>query len=125
MSVAREVAVDYDLQALAEAARKAGMIVTHNARARGWAGSTMAQNCELVITDPKDHYGLDMGFKKMPDGKVKLFADNHGQRVQRTLAEVILPRYIEVMTQRDSRRRFKITQQKQTGQTIEIRVGRA
>lgn len=128
MSVARQVEVDYDLQVLAEAARDVGFIVQRNAPAKGWGRSTMQANCDLVLTNPKNAYGLDIGFKKMPDGKIKLFADNHGEAVQKELAEKILPRYIERMIQNDrqaQRARFAVTGRNQVGRVITLNIGRA
>lgn len=127
MSVAREVEVDYDLNTLAQAAKDVGFIVQRHATARGWAGKTMQTNCDLVLTNPKNAYGLDAGFKVMPNGKTKLFADNHGEAIQRELAEKVLPRYIERMIENDKqaqRARFAVTGRNQVGRVVTINIGR-
>jgi hypothetical protein len=122
MSVARQVEIDYDLEILAEAAKDVGYIVTRNTGARDYWGGKMkgAERCDLVISS-KSHK-FDMGFVRQPDGKTKLFADEHGGYVKNDLVNKILPRYAERMLERD--RRFKVTSRVETAQTITLTVGR-
>lgn len=122
MSIAREVQVAYDLDVLAKAATDLGFIVNRNKGARGWYGVMAgAENCELVLTSKAHRF--DMGFVRQADNTVKLYADEHGGHVMKDLADRLLPRYAEVMLERD--RRFRITERKVVGQTIELHVGRA
>lgn len=118
MSVARTVDVAYDLKTLREAARELGFLTT-TGTARGWYGTMQgAENCELVITS-KEHR-FDMGFARQPDGKVKMFADFHGGHVQADMADKIIPRYLEKMTQG----RMKMTQQTKTNKEVVLYLER-
>lgn len=118
MSVARKVEVNYDLKALSETARELGFLTQTHTGARGWYGIMAgAENCDLVITNPKHRF--DMGFVQK-DGKTKMFADFHGGHVQADMADQILPRYFERMTARSHR----ITERRQVGNEIHIRLER-
>lgn len=118
MSVAREVEVQYDLNVLREVARELGYMVSSGA-ARGWYGTMQgADNCELIITSRQHRF--DMGFAKQPDGKVKMYADFHGGHVQADMADKIIPRYLEKMTQG----RMRITGRQQTRKEVTLTLER-
>lgn len=118
MSVARTTTVDFDLEILKEAARQLGFIATNNKDVRGWAGGTIAKNAELVITSRNHQF--DMGFVRQPDGSIKMRADHHGGHVDRDL-KAIVPRYIEVMAERNSHGRFRNPVREETKNEIVLR----
>lgn len=120
MSISRSVTVDYNLQALAQAAEEQGFFVLKSSAANGWYGVMPgAENCELVIRSRNHRF--DMGFVRQADGKVKLMADAHGGHVQNDLATKILPRYMEIMLQRH---RHRVISKAAVKNGVELRVGR-
>lgn len=119
MSVARTVEVDYDLNMLETVAREAGFLTSRRVGARGWYGVMQgAENCDLVITSRAHRF--DMGFVKQPNGKVKLMADFHGGHVQKEMAEVLIPRYLEKKTNG----RMRIANQQTTAKTVTLTLER-
>jgi hypothetical protein len=118
MSVARQVEMAYDLKILGEVAREAGFL-TRVGGANGWYGVMEgAANCDLVITSRKHRF--DMGFVKQPDGKVKMFADFHGGYVQKEMAEILIPRYLE----RATKGRMRVVSQQNTARTVSLQLER-
>jgi hypothetical protein len=120
MSVARTVSLQYDLTALEQAARELGFIVSKQVGARGWYGVMKgAEKCELVITSKAHRF--DMGFVKQGDGSVKMFADYHGGHVQQEMAEMIIPRYLEIKSGTRMRKTGQVNGQKHVTLTLERR----
>ena len=120
MSVAREVDVQYDLKVLGEVARELGYMTATQQAARGWYGTmNNGTKCDLVITSKAHRF--DMGFVKQPDGKTKMYADFHGGHVQADMADKIIPRYLEKMTQG----RMKIANRAQTHKHVVLTMERS
>jgi hypothetical protein len=111
--------VNYDLKALAQAARDAGFVVAENSRCYGYYKG----DCGLVISSRRHSY--QMGFVTNEKGQMEMVYDEDGSvLVKKDMAETIMPRYLERVNQQNGGRTRQCSRV-DTGKFVELRYREA
>jgi hypothetical protein len=112
---------EYDLKALALAARDMGFVVSENDYPYLYGTQ---RKCDLVIQSRQHRYSY--GFVKNEKGQMEMVYDGDADHmIKKEMAEKILPRYMERMLEQNAHGRLRVHQRTEVGRMVELRVREA